>query len=391
MLRTAPECVHSVNDIISRKPILLKLFNARRAVGRPCLRKAAAGPLVTLIAAYFGAVPAGASECITSVSTSKVNVVDSVTPKKVIGIVVDVKTTETSVVSDVTASNGGASSVLGGLACGDNAIAGSSTATAAGTDSYAASKRSSAFGHSAKALALNSSAFGTEARATAAYSSAFGAQTDATGENSSAFGAGAKTSGFNSSAFGQGSQASGTNSSAFGQGAQATATGATAVGQGANAGHANATAVGTGAATTRADQMMFGTAGNTYTAPGITSAASKAAQSGPVSFVTTDAQGNLATDGGAITSQINQAFKRLDENAQGIAIALAMGGIYVPESKLFSFAAGYGTFDGANAFATQLAFRLDANTILTGGVGVGLENNDAPTKMGGRVGFQVSW
>ena len=137
--------------------------------------------------------------------------------------------------------------------------------------------------------------------------------------------------------------------------------------------------------------MMFGTATSTYTAPGITSAASRAAQSGPVEVVTSDAQGNLATDGGAIMSQINQAFRRIDENTQGIAIALAMGGIYVPESKSFSIAAGYGTFDGANAFATQMAVRLDPNTIVTGGVGFGIEHNDAPSKVGGRVGVQVSW
>ena len=41
--------------------------------------------------------------------------------------------------------------------------------------------------------------------------------------------------------------------------------------------------------------MVFGTASNTYTAPGITSSASKAAQSGPTQIVTADAGGNLAT------------------------------------------------------------------------------------------------
>ena len=41
--------------------------------------------------------------------------------------------------------------------------------------------------------------------------------------------------------------------------------------------------------------MMFGTAASLYAAPGITSAASRAAQSGPTQFVTSDAAGNLAT------------------------------------------------------------------------------------------------
>ena len=222
------------------------------------------------------------------------------------GFVQGITPTFTSVVNSVTASSGGASSVLGGLACGDNATAGAATATAVGSNSHAAADGSSAFGNGAQALAVNSSAFG----------------------------AGAQASGTGSSAFGQGAQATASNSSAFGQGAQATAAGATALGQGAVAGHVNATALGTGAATTRDNQMMFGTATSTYTAPGITSAASRAAQSGPVEVVTSDAQGNLATDGGAIMSQINQAFRRIDENTQGIAIALAMGGIYVPESKV---------------------------------------------------------
>ena len=41
--------------------------------------------------------------------------------------------------------------------------------------------------------------------------------------------------------------------------------------------------------------MAFGTAANSYTMPGITSLASRAAQSGPVEIVTSDANGNLAT------------------------------------------------------------------------------------------------
>jgi hypothetical protein len=94
---------------------------------------------------------------------------------------------------------------------------------------------------------------------------------------------------------------------------------------------------------------------------------------------------------GAVTTGLNEAFKKIDENSQGIAIALAMGSIYVPDSKTFSLSAGYGTFGGANAFATQMALRMNSNTIVTGGVGVGLDHGDAPTQAGGRLGFQVSW
>src|SRR3981189_1221731 len=74
-----------------------------------------------------------------------------------------------------------------------------------------------------------------------------------------------------------------------GGGAAATGSNATAIGPAASATFANASAFGAGASATAANQMAFGTASNTYRMPGITSAASLAAQSGPVSGVTTHA------------------------------------------------------------------------------------------------------
>jgi trimeric autotransporter adhesin len=74
----------------------------------------------------------------------------------------------------------------------------------------------------------------------------------------------------------------------------ATGTNSVALGMGASATHNNAAAIGSGATTTRDNQVVVGTATNTYTTPGITSNASIAAQSGPLSIVTTDANGNLA-------------------------------------------------------------------------------------------------
>ena len=137
--------------------------------------------------------------------------------------------------------------------------------------------------------------------------------------------------------------------------------------------------------------MMLGTAANTYTAPGIVSPASRATQSGPVEVVS-ERRARQSGNRRRIPHVSDQSgIRRIDENTQGVAIALAMGGIYVPEARSFSVAAGYGTFDGAHAFATQMAVRLDLNTILTGGIGFGLENNDAASKVGGRLGFQVSW
>jgi autotransporter adhesin len=81
---------------------------------------------------------------------------------------------------------------------------------------------------------------------------------------------------------------------AFGDNTIATGSNSLALGLGASATQANASAIGNGATTTRANQVVIGTTTNTYTTPGITSNASIAAQSGPLSVVTTDANGNLA-------------------------------------------------------------------------------------------------
>ena len=113
--------------------------------------------------------------------------------------------------------------------------------------------------------------------------------------------------------------AAGTNSVALGQGSQALGAGSTAIGQGASTGlFNNAAAIGNGAVATRDNQVVIGTASNTYTAPGITSAASKAAQSGSVQVVTSDANGNLATDGGAISNNLNIINQQITAIAQSV-------------------------------------------------------------------------
>ena len=71
--------------------------------------------------------------------------------------------------------------------------------------------------------------------------------------------------------------------------------------------------------------MGFGRSDSTYTMGGITNQASKNAQTGPLEVVTTDALGNLASDGGAFQRQIDALGKRDGELAEGIAIALAFG------------------------------------------------------------------
>src|SRR5262249_18892094 len=197
------------------------------------------------------------------------------------------------------------------------------------------------------ATGANSIAVGSNATATASGAIAIGLNSSSTGTNAIAIGTGAVATG--SVAVGAGAFAS-NGSAAFGDGAVATGTNATAIGPGASATFANSSAFGAGASATAVNQMAFGTASNTYRLPGITSAASLAAQSGPTSFVTSDAGGNLATTNfgpqniaglranvAALQqgfAALQQGFNVLQENLQhglnqsfaGSAVALALSG-----------------------------------------------------------------
>ena len=144
---------------------------------------------------------------------------------------------------------------------------------------------------------------------------------------------------------------------------------------------------------------------------------SNAAQAGALQVVTTDQSGNLGTldlsslsggGGGASaadvatlqsttarhTSQIaalqqdvNTAFRRIDQASEGVAIALAMGGLALPTGKNVALSANLGFYDGKQAFATQGALRLNDTYALSGGLGIGLDSG----RVGGRIGLQAAW
>jgi hypothetical protein len=86
-------------------------------------------------------------------------------------------------------------------------------------------------------------------------------------------------------------------------------------------------------------------------------------------------------------AQISQAFKKIDENTEGIAVAVAMGGLSLPDTKVFAISTNMGFYDGKQALAVQGAIRLNKALALTGGVGMGLEGGE----MGGRVGMMAAW
>jgi hypothetical protein len=192
----------------------------------------------------------------------------------------------------------------------------------------------------------------------------------------------------------------GNGGSAFGDDTVATGSASAAVGQGARATHANASAFGNGATTARANQQAFGTASNTYTMAGLASEASRTAQGAPTHLVTSNASGDLAAytfaELGVASSQdianlrddVNSAFRRIDENTEGIAVAVAMGGnLVLPAGHNFGLSANWGQYDGRHALSATSAMRLNSNFTLNGALGVGLDTN----KVGSRVGAAFTW
>ena len=140
--------------------------------------------------------------------------------------------------------------------------------------------------------------------------------------------------------------------------------------------------------------MAFGRETNTYTMAGIASAASRAAQQGPLEVVTTDAQGNLASDGGAFQRQIDNLGRRDGELADGIAIALALQQPIFHSGQKFAGRLGYGNFDGSNALGLSLAgvidrgsFGSNSSITLDGGVGVGTSTGTVAAKAGVTFGW----
>ena len=172
----------------------------------------------------------------------------------------------------------------------------------------------------------------------------------------------------------------------------------------------HSTAIGADAVATEDHQMVFGTKNDTYTAPGITSGLSKNRQSGPLEVVTSDAGGNLATDGGSIFNQLNRLNRRSDQAFAGVALALAANGPDLAGSERFGVSANWGNFEGSNAFGMGFEGVLGYDMLtsgdriaLTGGFGVGFTDNSNNNNFGhsfgssdddvwgGRVGAQWTW
>jgi hypothetical protein len=300
-------------------------------------------------------------------------------------------------------------------ACGLNAAATGIFATATGAFSLAAGSFATATGHGSFAFGDDATATGQGANATGDFATATGQGSIANGEKATATGVLSTANGSTATAYGQGANATGEGTTAIGQGAKATADNSTALGVGAStAGFVSSTAIGAGAVNTAANQMMFGNDATTYAAPGITSAASLAAQTGPTKFVTSDAGGHLATspfgpaDIAGLASGIaglNNSVANLNANVAGLwqnvgalrqgiqrgyegtAIAIALAGAALPDNKTFAISGNFGTFRGQNAFGAQALVRVNEMLVLNGGIGVGFRQGG----VGGRVGAMLAW
>lgn len=211
----------------------------------------------------------------------------------------------------------------------------------------------------------------------------------------------ASSSGDDSLAAGHGSSASGNQAVAYGTNATAGGDNSTALGHGTSAGQENATAIGNGATTSRADQMAFGTADNTYTMSGVTSTASRAAQTGPVEIVTSDAGGNLATasvedligDISRFATDVDITdLRRLingvqTESRQGIAAAMAMAQAPMPSAPgRTTWAANMAYYKGQWASGFAVAHRLPTAVPVSINAALSVNANGVPGARAGIAG-----
>jgi hypothetical protein len=268
-------------------------------------------------------------------------------------------------------------------ALGESSLARGDDNTATGQHSEAQGDSNSAFGNDSIARGADNTAIGQGAEALGGGGEdghrnvAVGHDSYAYGDQNTALGETARAIGYNETAVGNGAYASGQNDTAVGANAQVTAD--------------HSTALGADAVSNTPNEFMMATKNESYTAPGITSNLSKSRQSGPLEVVTSDANGHLATDGG-------QIFRRLDENRQGVALALAAVNPDLTRDERFGITANWGGFDGANAFGMGFEGVLGHNWItngdrvaVTGGWGVGFSDGRGDDVFGGRVGAQWTW
>jgi fumarylacetoacetate (FAA) hydrolase family protein len=137
-------------------------------------------------------------------------------------------------------------------------------------------------------------------------------------------------------------------------------------------------------------------------------AASTAAQTGTLSYVTVDADGTLGRGTGpdlsglaalsanqaAQGTQINTLFDLADLNRrdigranEGVAMALAMESPNLPAGATFAVGGGFGYYNHRTAGTASFTARVGNMSQVSAGVGFGLNSGE----VGARAGFQHAW
>lgn len=88
-----------------------------------------------------------------------------------------------------------------------------------------------------------------------------------------------------------------------------------------------------------------------------------------------------------LQGQITGVNQRVDVANAGVAMAMALTGGYLPDSKKFAVSISYGTFERQNAAAMSGYLRLNENVVLSGGLSYGVEAK----QFGGRAGMLFAW
>jgi autotransporter adhesin len=268
---------------------------------------------------------------------------------------------------------------------------------ATGTDAIAVGPSSLASGDRSVAMGAGAQAINGQAVSIGAGNTASGNGAVAIGDPNTATGTGAV-------ALGADNTATGTGAVALGNANTATGAGSVAIGNGSVATMAGSVAIGNGVTTTRVGQVALGPPSSTYTLAGISSSASRAAQSGALRLVTTDLAGNLATTDldigelaglgsrvgsledelAALDNEIGRDLRRADG---GIAAAMALGGTVMPPDTAFAVSFNLATYHGEQGFSAAAVARVTDHVWVSGG----FAGSTVKGSTGGRAGVTFGW
>jgi hypothetical protein len=84
---------------------------------------------------------------------------------------------------------------------------------------------------------------------------------------------------------------------------------------------------------------------------------------------------------------IERNADNIDENSEGVAMALAMDAPDLQQHETVAVKVNWGNFEGENALAFAGTLRLGQNTSVDAGIGVGADGGN----VGSRAGLRMGW